>query len=237
MKTIGLLGGMSWESTTLYYRLINEAVRDRLGGLHSAKVALVSVDFAPIDELQRRADWEAAGTLLGREAAHVQRAGADLLLLCTNTMHKVAPQIEAAIDIPLLHIADAAGERIRAAGIDSVGVLGTRFTMEEQFYTGRLADTFGLSVVVPEQEEREEIHRVIYEELVLGETRDASRTYLLRVIDSLRGRGAQGVVLGCTEIPLLVGPSDASLPVFDTTRIHAQRAVELALQGADSGAD
>ena len=204
MKTIGLLGGMSWESTALYYRQINELVKEKLGGLHSAKIAMVSVDFQEIEILQHKGEWDATGEILSKAAEQIQAAGADFLLICTNTMHKVAPQIEAAIDIPLLHIADATAERIKAEGIQKIGLLGTRFTMEQEFYAGRLRDAHGLNVILPSKQDREIVHRVIYEELVLGMVRDESRLEYLRIMDALRAEGAEGVIEGCTEIVMLV---------------------------------
>jgi aspartate racemase len=229
MKTIGLLGGMSWESTMLYYRWINEGVKRKLGGLHSARIAMVSLDFQEIEELQREHRWEEAGAVLAEAAQQVEAAGADFLLLCTNTMHKVAPQIESALRIPLLHIADATAERIKARGIGTVGLLGTRFTMEEDFYAGRLAEKHGLRVLVPPREDREIVHRVIYEELVLGIVKESSRAEYLRIINDLHERGAEGVIEGCTEIVMLVQQEHTSIPLFDTTAIHARKAVELSL--------
>lgn len=229
MKTIGLLGGMSWESTMLYYRWINEGVKRKLGDLHSARIAMVSLDFQEIEELQRGNRWEEAGAVLAEAAQQVEAAGADFLLLCTNTMHKVAPQIESALRIPLLHIADATAERIKARGIRTVGLLGTRFTMEEDFYAGRLAEKHGLQVLVPPREDREIVHRVIYEELVLGIVKESSRAEYLRIIHDLHERGAEGVIEGCTEIVMLVQQEHTPIPLFDTTAIHAQKAVELAL--------
>ena len=229
MKTIGLLGGMSWESTVPYYRQINEAVKARLGGLHSAKIALYSVDFAEIERLQHCGDWDAAGTVLADAAQALERAGADFIVLCTNTMHKVAPAIEAAVTIPLLHIADPTAVAIRQSGLRRVALLGTRFTMEQDFYRGRLAGHHGIEVLVPEEADRELVHHVIYEELCLGRTEDASRKAYRDVMPRLVERGAQGIILGCTEISLLVGPQDASVPLFDTTAIHAAAAAEEAL--------
>jgi len=229
VKTIGLLGGMSWESTETYYRLINEGVKERLGGLHSARIAMVSVDFAPIEELQAADDWETAGRVLAEAAEGIEAAGADFLVIATNTMHQVAPAIEAAIEIPLLHIADATAVPIRAAGVETVGLLGTAFTMDRDFYRGRLAERHGLEVLVPEAEDRATVHRVIYDELVLGEIRDASRTEYLRIIDDLRRRGASAVIEGCTEISLLVKPEHTDVPLYDTTALHAAAAVEMAL--------
>ena len=229
MRTIGLLGGMSWESTQTYYRLINEAVRDRLGGLHSAQCVLYSVDFEPIEQLQSAGAWEAAGAILADAARRVESAGADFLVLCTNTMHKVAPLIEAAIEIPLLHLADATGAAVKSAGFQTVGLLGTRFTMGEDFYRGRLAERHGLEVLIPSEPERELIDRVIFDELCLGQCLDASRRQYLEIIDRLTRHGAEAVILGCTEISLLVKPTDTSVPLLDTTAIHAQKAVEWAL--------
>ena len=231
MKTIGLLGGMSWESTLTYYRRINELVRQRLGGLHSARIVLNSVDFAEIEELKRCGQWDAAGSLLAAAARAVEDAGADFLLLCTNTMHKVAPAIEAAVSIPLLHIADPTAAAIRQAGLSTVGLLGTRFTMEQDFYRGRLEAHHGIQVVVPDEDDRERVHRVIYDELCLGVVSEASRNAYREVIAALAGRGAQGVILGCTEIALLISPADASVPLFDTTELHVESAVDLALNG------
>ncbi len=229
MKTIGLLGGMSWESTSTYYRLLNEGVRAARGGLHSAQILLHSVDFAPLEALQHAGDWEAIGDRLAQDARRVQAGGADFLLLCTNTMHKVAPVIEAAIDIPLLHIADATAEALKRQQVRTVGLLGTGFTMEQDFYKGRLTARHGIKVLVPEQEDRRLVHRVIYEELCLGRTEPASRREYLRILEALAGQGAQGVILGCTEIGLLVSQRDTPVPLFDTTAIHAAQAVALAL--------
>ncbi len=229
MKTIGLLGGMSWESSALYYRILNEEVKDRLGGLHSARCVMLSVDFAEIERLQMAAEWEQAGALLAEEARRIEAAGAEMLLLCTNTMHKLAPQIEAAIAIPFLHIADATGAAIRRAGLKTIGLLGTRFTMEEAFYADRLRQRWGLEVLIPEPADREIVHQIIYDELVLGIVRDESRREYLRNIDGLRRRGAEGIIEGCTEIGMLIGPEHTDVPLFDTTRIHALAAVEAAL--------
>lgn len=232
VKTVGLIGGMSWESTVPYYRRINAVVAERLGGLHSAKVLLFSVDFHDIENLQRAGDWRAAGELLGDAARALERGGADFLVLCTNTMHKVAPAVEQAVAIPLLHIVEPTAAAIRAAGMSSVGLLGTRFTMEQAFYRERLRERHGLEVLVPEPDERVVVHRVIYEELCLGSVRQDSRTEFRRIISGLAARGAQGIVLGCTEIGLLVGPGDAPVPLFDTTDLHARAAAERALGGA-----
>jgi aspartate racemase len=233
MKTIGLLGGMSWESTELYYRWINEGVKARLGGLHSARIALVSVDFQEIEDLQHRGDWDAAGKALARAAQRIEAAGADFLVICTNTMHKVAPAITAAIAIPLLHIADATAERIEASGYHTIGLLGTNFTMEQDFYRGRLVERHGLDVLVPDEADRRIVHRIIYEELVLGQVQDASRSEYLRIIDALAARGAEAIILGCTEITLLVQQEHTAIPLFDTTAIHAEAAVALALRPSD----
>lgn len=229
MKTIGLLGGMSWESTATYYRLLNEGVRAARGGLHSAQVLLHSVDFAPLEALQHAGDWDAIGEQLAHDARRVQAGGADFLLLCTNTMHKVAPAIEAAIDIPLLHIADATAEALKRQQVHTVGLLGTGFTMEQDFYKGRLTERHGIEVLVPEQDDRRLVHRIIYEELCLGRIEPTSRSEYLRILDTLAARGAQAVILGCTEIGLLVQQRDTPVPLFDTTAIHAAQAVALAL--------
>ncbi|MFO8173369.1 MAG: aspartate/glutamate racemase family protein [Gemmatimonadota bacterium] len=229
MKTIGLLGGMSWESTVSYYQVLNREVNRRLGGLHSARILLLSVDFQEIEVLQHRGDWDRLGKMLAREARTLEAAGADFLVLCTNTMHLVAPEMEAAVGVPLLHIADATAERILGAGLNRIGLLGTRFTMEEPFYRGRLEDDHGLEVLTPSQEDRASVHRVIYEELVLGRILPESREEYRRIVGSLEARGAQGVILGCTEIGLLLGPGDTDLPLFDTALIHAEAAAELAL--------
>ncbi|BCR23735.1 aspartate/glutamate racemase family protein [Aquipseudomonas alcaligenes] len=229
MKTIGLLGGMSWESTLPYYRHINEAVRERLGGLHSARLVLYSLDFHEIEALQRQGDWAAAGTLLADAARRLESAGADFLLLCTNTMHKVADAIEAASALPLLHIADPTAAAIQAAGLQRVGLLGTRFTMEQPFYRERLEDRHGIQVLVPDEPDRAEVHRVIYEELCRGVVSEVSRQAYRQVISRLVARGAQAVILGCTEIGLLVRADDAEVPLFDTCVLHAQAAAERAL--------
>ncbi|MFM5616765.1 aspartate/glutamate racemase family protein [Aeromonas veronii] len=229
MKCIGLLGGMSWESTVSYYQALNRGVRAQLGGLHSARVLLNSVDFAGIERLQHAGDWPATARLLAAEARKLQNGGADFLLIGTNTMHKVVPEIEAAIDIPLLHIADATAAKLRADGITRVGLLGTRFTMEQDFYKGRLQERFGLAVLVPDEAGRERVHRIIYDELCLGEIRESSRAEYLAIIEGLAAAGAEAVILGCTEIALLVGDARAAVPLYDTTAIHAEAAVALAL--------
>ncbi|SCD27754.1 aspartate racemase [Streptomyces sp. TverLS-915] len=224
MKTIGLIGGMSWESTAEYYRLLNEGVRERLGGLHSAKCVLYSVDFAEIERLQVAGLWEEAGQVLADAARSLRAAGADLLLICTNTMHKVAGQVEAAVDVPLLHLADATASAVRTAGLRRVGLLGTAFTMEQDFYRDRVAG-HGLEVLVPGADDRALVHRVIYEELCLGIIREESRAAYGEVIGRLVAAGAEGVILGCTEIELLVSAEHSPVPVFPTTRLHAAAAV------------
>jgi aspartate racemase len=229
MKTIGLLGGMSWESTRDYYSAINRGIKNRLGGLHSARLLLNSVDFAEIEQLQHQGDWAGTARILVDAARQVEAGGADFLLICTNTMHKVAPEIQAALKIPLVHLADATAEKLLQADCQKVGLLGTAFTMEQDFYKGRLKDKYGLEVLVPEAEERTEIHRVIYEELCQGEIHEASRQVFIDSIQRLAAEGAQAVILGCTEIALLVSQQDTKVPLFDTTAIHAEKAVELAL--------
>ena len=229
MKTIGLLGGMSWESTATYYREINEGIKAKLGGLHSAKIALFSVDFEEIEKLQHANDWAATAEILADAGKKVEQAGADFLLICTNTMHKVASEIEAAISIPLLHLADATGQRLREAGVVRVGLLGTRFTMEQDFYKQRLTDKFGIEVLVPEPDEIEIVHSVIYEELCLGQINDDSRAQYVDIIHNLSQRGAQAAILGCTEIALLVQQQHTDVPLFDTTAIHCEEAVKQAL--------
>jgi aspartate racemase len=228
MKRIGLLGGMSWESSALYYSLINEEVRRRLGGLHSASCIMSSLDFADIEQLQNHGDWEAAGNLLAGEAQRLQAAGAEVLVLCTNTMHKVAGAIETAVRIPFLHLADITAEAVLASGLKTVGLLGTRFTMEESFYVERLA-SHGLSVITPEPEDRAVVNAIIYDELVRGEILARSRERYQGIIDRLGQKGAQGIILGCTEIELLIRPEDTPLPLFATTRLHAHAAVTAAL--------
>ncbi len=232
MKTIGLLGGMSWESTVGYYRAINEGVKKALGGLHSAKIVLYSVDFDPIEKMQHAGDWAATADALSMAAKRIEAAGADFLLICTNTMHKVAPEVQAAIDIPLLHIADATGERLLAEGVASVGLLGTAFTMEQAFYKDRLMDSFDLNVLVPNDKDRRIVHDVIYQELCLGNIVADSRKQYVRIIDELAGSGAEAVILGCTEIGMLVGQADTSVRLFDTTAIHAEQAVAWAISDA-----
>ena len=229
MKTIGLIGGMSWESSIEYYRIINETAKEKLGGLHSAKSLMVTVDFAEIEKLQHADRWEEAGQILVKCAQDLERGGADFIVLCTNTMHKLADKIIAGVNIPFLHIADATAEKIVAAGIKRIGLLGTRFTMEHDFYKGRLIDNFGLDVLIPEKADRDIVHRVIYEELVQGKIVDASRNEYKRIMQDLLAKGAQGIILGCTEIELLVKNGDCNAPLFPTTRIHAVAAVEKAL--------
>ncbi len=229
MKTIGLIGGMSWESSLEYYRLINEGIKARLGGLHSAKCVMVSVDFAEIEELQQTGRWTESAQILIGAAQGLERAGADCIVICTNTMHKVADDVQASVHLPLIHIADATAEQVKVAGLKRIGLLGTRFTMEEDFYVGRLVHKHDLDVIVPEPIERDEVHRVIYDELCLGITRAESKTRYAAIIEQLIARGAQGIILGCTEIGLLVQASDSRVPLFDTTRLHAEAAVEFAL--------
>jgi aspartate racemase len=229
MKTIGLLGGMSWESTVLYYRWINEETKRVLGGFHSAPIAMVSVDFHEIEELQDQGQWDAAGAILAEKARKVEAAGAEFLLICTNTMHKVAEQVEAAIQIPLLHIADATAHRIKEEGMQTIGLLGTRFTMEQDFYKGRLEEQ-GLTVLVPTPEDRETVHRIIYQELCLGVVREDSLKEFLQIIEKLNDAGAEGVIEGCTEIAMLVQQQHTHVSLFDTTAIHAREAVAAALK-------
>jgi aspartate racemase len=230
LKIIGLIGGMSWESTVPYYRQINETIKHSLGGLHSAKIILYSVDFHEIERLQHAGDWEAAGSMLAEAARALEAAGADFLVLCTNTMHRVAPAIEAAVSIPLFHIADPTAAEIKRAGHSTVGLLGTRFTMEGAFYRDRLIDRHGLRVIVPNAEERDAVHRIIYEELCLGLVLPQSREEYRRVMQGLASQGAEAIILGCTEISLLVSQQDSGVPLFDTTAIHARAAAEEALR-------
>ncbi len=230
MKTIGLLGGMSWESTELYYRSINASVKQKLGGLHSARIVMVSVDFDEIEQLQHKDQWDQAGEVLALASQQIEAAGADFLLICTNTMHKVVPQIEAAIGIPILHIADATAEQMQKQKIKSVGLLGTKFTMDQAFYKGRLIDKYGLNVIVPSEVDREIVHRVIYDELVLGIVKEESRNEYLRIMQQMHEDGAEGIIEGCTEIVMLVQQEHTDIPLFDTTAIHAQAAVAMALK-------
>jgi aspartate racemase len=229
VKTIGLLGGMSWESTVPYYQTINRVVGERLGGLHSARIVLYSVDFHEIEQRQHAGRWEEAAEILVAAARALQRADAAFLVLCTNTMHKVAPAIERAVSLPLLHIADPTAERITAAGLRRVGLVATKFTMEDGFYRGRLESRHGLEVLVPPAEDRAIVHRIIYEELCLGRVLEGSRAQFRRIMDDLARRNAEGVILGCTEIGLLVRPEDGAVPLFDTTQIHAEAAARYAL--------
>ncbi|MEW5718632.1 MAG: aspartate/glutamate racemase family protein [Chloroflexota bacterium] len=229
MKTIGLIGGMSWESSLEYYRIVNETVKQKLGGFHSAKCLMYSVDFAEIEELQRQDRWDAAAQLMIDAARRLERGGADFVVICTNTMHKSVDAMQTNLRIPLLHIADATAEKIKAAGLRKVGLLGTRFTMEHDFYKGRLVDRFGLDVIIPNTDERAMIHRVIYDELCLGIIKPESRDAYIRAMNNLIEQGAEGVILGCTEIELLVRAEDSRVPLFPTAKIHAIAAVEYAL--------
>ena len=230
MKTIGLIGGMSWESTAEYYRIINEAVKERLGGFHSAKIVMYSVDFKEIRELQLEARWDEATNLMIDAARRVEKGGADFVLICTNTMHKMAEEVEASIGIPLLHIADVTAERIISSGLKKVGLLGTAFTMEQDFYKGRLIDKYGLEVVIPSQIERKVVDNIIFNELCLGEIKDSSREQIKTIMGNLVDDGAQGIILGCTELPSLIKQKDCSVPLFDTTAIHAKAAAEYAFR-------
>ena len=229
MKVIGLIGGMSWNSSLEYYRLINELVAEKLGGLHSAQVILYSLDFETIEQAQHQARWDDAATILVKAGTALKQAGADFLVICTNTMHKVADVVAERADLPILHIGDAAGNAITEHGLRKVGLLGTRFLMEDQFYRDRLQKRFGIAVLVPREEEQAIVHRIIYDELCQGKIRGASRRACLKIIEGLTGRGAEGIILGCTELPLLIRPGDVRVPVFDTTRLHAEAAVKLAL--------
>jgi len=230
MKTIGLIGGMSWESSIEYYRIINETTKSRLGGLHSAKSLMVSVDFAEVEVLQHEDRWAEAGEMLIEAAKSLEKGGADFIVLCTNTMHRVADEIQAQVGIPFLHIADATAQRVKDAGLHTIGLLGTRFTMEQEFYKGRLTHKYGLDVRVPNDQEREIVHRVIYDELVLGKIEAGSKAQYLDIIQRMVEQGAEGVILGCTEIGLLVQQEDCLVPLFDTARIHAEAAVAYALE-------
>jgi len=232
MKTLGLIGGMSWESTAIYYRHLNEIARDRLGGLHSAKLLLWSFDFAEIAARQHAGDWDGASAMMTEAARRLEDGGAEALVICTNTMHKLAEAVEASVGIPLVHIADATAVRLKAAGVRRPALLATRFTMEEDFYTGRLRDRHGIDAVVPDERRRGLVHRIIYEELCRGVTSLESKAAYLDEIERLRRAGADGVILGCTEITMLIGAGDTDLPVFDTTHIHAEAAMEFALAGA-----
>lgn len=229
MKTIGLIGGMSWESSAQYYRIINEYARERLGGLHSAQSLMYTVDFHDIERLQHAGQWDQAGDILADAAQRLERGGASCIILCTNTMHKLAHRIETAVGIPLVHIADPTAATVQACGINRIGLLGTAFTMEQDFYRGRLSNTYGLEVLVPEADDRQIVHRIIYNELCAGIVRDDSRQEYRRIIAGLVDKGAEGVILGCTEIMLLVSEKDSSVPLFDTTTLHARAAVDFAL--------
>ena len=229
MKTIGLIGGMSWESTVTYYQMINEGIKDSLGGLHSAKVLLYSVDFFEIEALMSRGAWDDAAELLGDVAQRLEAAGADMILICTNTLHKVAPQVQSRIRVPLVHIAEAAAEELLSKGITRVGLLGTKYTMTQEFYREKLTER-GIDVLIPEGEEIDLVNRVIFDELCLGVVKEDSKASYLKVIANLQARGAQGILLGCTELGLIVSQEDVSLPLFDTTVIHAKKAIELALR-------
>ena len=229
MKVIGLIGGMSWESSAEYYRILNEEMKTRLGGFHSAKCVMVSVDFQEVETLQQRGSWDQAAHLLANAAVSAEKAGAQSLLLCTNTMHRVADQIQEAVNIPFIHIADATAERVVENGISQVGLLGTRYTMEGEFYTDRLRNNYGLNVMIPDDSGREFVHDVIYEELCHGRILDQSRRRFVSIIEELTAQGAEGIILGCTEIPLLIQARDTQVPLFDTTRIHAEKAVAFSL--------
>lgn len=230
MKTIGLIGGMSWESTIPYYQIINEEVKNSLGGLHSARIVLYSVEFDEIEKCQSSGDWEKSGEILGKAAQGLETAGADFILICTNTMHKVAPQVASMIHIPIVHIADATADELEKCRIRKVGLLGTRYTMTQEFYKSRLTDR-GIQVVIPDAADIDLVNDIIFHELCVGQVKEESRKEFRRIIDSLKEKGADGVILGCTEIGLLIRQEDASLPVFDTTLIHAKRAAEIALCG------
>jgi len=236
MQTIGLLGGMSWESSAVYYKLINEGVRERLGGLHSAKIVLWSAEFQDVAAKQAAGDWAALLDIMIEGAQALERAGADLVLICTNTMHKLADEVAAAISIPILHIADIAAAAIKQTPSRAPLLLATRFTMEEPFYRGRMLDRHGLALIRPEPEDERAVHDIIYRELCQGVVEQASKERCLAIIDKARGRGADGVILGCTELDLLLSQADSDLPVFDTTALHAQAAVELALSGREAAA-
>jgi aspartate racemase len=229
MKTIGLIGGMSWESSQEYYRIINETAREKLGGLHSAQSLMFSFDFAEIEELQHSGNWEKATRRMVEAAQSLEKGGADFVLICTNTMHKMAQEVQDSIAVPLLHIADPTGEAIKAKGITKIALLGTKFTMEQDFYKGRLADKFGLEVAVPDEADQQIIHDIIYEELCMGVIKDDSRKRYQSIIQKLKAQGVEGVILGCTEITLLIKQDDTDLPIFDTTQIHAKAAIERAL--------
>ena len=229
MKTIGLLGGMSWESTALYYKLINEEIKKQLGGLHSAKVVIYSIDFDEIEKLQHSGNWDETAVILSEAAKNIQNASADFLLICTNTMHKVAPEIKKNIDIPILHIADATGKKLQEENIEKIGLLGTAFTMKQDFYKERINNNFNIEVIIPNELDMNIVHKIIYEELCLGVLKDDSKKEYLRIIDNLVSKGAQGVILGCTEIGMLIKKEDTKVKLFDTTLIHSLEAVKQAL--------
>lgn len=235
MKTIGMIGGMSWESTLDYYRYLNQSIKQRLGGLHSAQCLLYSVDFAEIEEFQHNGQWDLATGVMVKAAQRLERGEADCIIICTNTMHKMAPEVQQAVSIPVLHIVDALAAAIQAAGIHTIGLLGTRFTMEQDFYKGRLEKLHSIEVVVPDGPMRQEIHDIIYDELCLGNVREVSRQRMIQIIDSLQERGAQGVILGCTEIGMLIQQPNSKLPLFDSTLIHAQMAASFALDELSEG--
>ena len=230
MKTIGLIGGMSWESSADYYRFINEFTKERLGGWHSSRCLLFSVDFNEIERLQHEGQWEKLTQLMIDAAKRLEAGGAECILICTNTMHKMADEVQKAVSLPLIHIADATGEEIISQGLKAVGLLGTKFTMEEDFYKKRLSEKFGLTVIIPEQKDRQVIHNIIYDELCLGEISPASKEEAKKIIDKLKKEGAQGIVLGCTELPILIKQNEVKIPVFDTTKIHAKAGVDFALK-------
>ncbi len=237
MKTIGMIGGLSWESSVEYYRLINQGVRDRLGGLHSAQCLMYSVDFAPIEQMQSEGRWDEATQVMVDAARRLESGGADFIIICSNTMHLMAPQIEAVVNVPLLHIADATAEQIKAAGIESVGLVATRYTMEKAFYVGRLKEKYGLDVIIPDTNDREIVNRIIYDELVLGKINESSKAEYVRILNALIAQGAQAIILGCTEIGLLIKQGDVAVPVFDTTLIHAHAAVNAALERVETRQD
>jgi aspartate racemase len=230
MKTIGMIGGMSWESSLEYYRIMNQAVKEKLGGFHSAPCILYSVDFDDVEKLQHQGDWASLNRLMIEAAQRVKKAGADFLIICTNTMHKMADEVQKAIQIPLLHIVDVTAKAVRANGQSRVGLLGTKFTMEQDFYKGRLHEMHGIDVLIPEDKERQVIHDILYNELCLGEIKELSKGKFQSIIQNLVKRGAQGVILGCTEIPLILSQEDAEIPLYDTTALHARAAVDFALQ-------
>jgi aspartate racemase len=230
MKTIGLIGGMSWESSAEYYKIINETVKEKLGKLHSAKSLMYSVDFEEIEKLQHQGDWNKLTKIMIKAAQNLEKGGADFVLICTNTMHKMAKDVQANIKIPLLHMADLTGKQIQKQGLTKIGLLGTKFTMEEEFYKGRLINNFGMKIITPNKEERQIVHNIIYNELCLGKINESSKQKYIEIINNLIKNGAEGIILGCTEIPLLVKQKDVTIPLFDTTTIHAKSAVEYALK-------